>query len=366
MANFTSVQNVDRAGISSPAARMPPLSILYLGPDSGTSRHRAIALRRLGHSVTMVDPHGFLPGNGAVAYWVHHTGARFLDRYIMRRVMQAIGSSKFDFALVNGGELIGPALVAALRGQCGAVVNYNSDDPFGTRDGHRWRLYMESVPLYDRLIVLRDCNVHEALSAGARDVVKHYMSADEVAHAPRELTSADRAKWGSEVVFIGTYMPERGPFLARLVELGVPLTIYGGRWSRAPEWPVLQPHWRGPAIYSDDYAKAVQCADVCLGLLSKGNRDLSTRRSFEIPYLGGVLCAERTPEHLELYEEGVEAVFWSTAEECAEKCEQLIHDSEWRKVLAQNGRARCIKNQTLNEDILRRVVASCQSRSTVL
>jgi hypothetical protein len=120
------------------------------------------------------------------------------------------------------------------------------------------------------------------------------MSADEVAHAPRHLTPEEQRQWHSSVLFAGTWMPERGPFLARLVQLGVPLSIFGDRWHKAREWEQLHHYWRGPGIYNEeDYARAVQCADVCLGLLSKGNRDLSTTRSFEIPHLGGVLCAER-------------------------------------------------------------------------
>jgi hypothetical protein len=340
-------------------------SILYLGADSGTSRHRIQALRRLGHTVTTVDPDAFLPRHRAVEYWIHHTGARFLESRISRCVRDAIGTAEFDLALVNCGTLIGRPVVSELKRRCEAVVNYNNDDPFGSRDSRKWRLYLESLPLYDLAVVVRDCNVREARSAGARDVLRVYMSADEVAHAPREPNGEDRARWASEVVFIGTWMPERGPFLARLAELGVPLAIYGDRWSKAREWGILRRHWRGRGLYADDeYAKAVQCAGVCLGLLSKGNRDMSTTRSFEIPHLGGVLCAERTPEHLLLYREDAEAVFWSSPEECAEKCGRLLRDPKWRTQIARNGRARCIANRTLNEDVLRQVLAAAENGSS--
>ncbi len=184
------------------------------------------------------------------------------------------------------------------------------------------------------------------------------MSADEVAHSPRPITKEDRDRWGSSVVFVGTWMPERGPFLARLIELGVPLAIFGDRWHKATEWPLLRKHWRGPALFADDdYAKAVQCAGVCLGLLSKGNRDLSTQRSFEIPHLGGVLCAERTPEHLNLYREDEEAVFWNGPEECAEKCRRLLGEPEWRELIAKNGRAKSIENRTMNEAIMANAIS---------
>jgi spore maturation protein CgeB len=342
------------------------LSILYLGVDSGTSRHRVNSLRRLGHSVYVVDPESLLSYQAGVGYWMHHGRGIFIGGIARRRVLRAIGSREFDLAFVNGGALVDRALVTELRQRCRTVINYNLDDPFGPRDGGKWRLYLEALPFYDLVVVVRECNIAEARVAGARDVMMVYRSADEVAHAPQPLTEDDKYKWGSSVAFIGTWMPERGPFLRRLIELGVPLAIFGERWHKAADWPLLREHWRGPGLFADDdYAKAVQCAGVCLGLLSKGNRDLSTQRSFEIPHLGGVLCAERTSEHLDLYREDEEAVFWDSPEECAEKCGQLLTDAGFRKRLSEAGRERCVRNQTTNGHILDRVLHVATSRISV-
>jgi spore maturation protein CgeB len=336
---------------------MKSLSILYIGADTGTSRHRALALQRLGHDVLIANPFAFLSQNRFTAIWTWKTGGLFLEDFIRRRMLASFRDMKFDLVLVNGGELVGPSLVVGLKHRFGTVVNYNNDDPFGPRDGRRWNPYLRSVELYDMVVVVRDCNVAEALAQGARRVVRVLMSADELAHAPRQITELDREKWASEVLFVGTWMPERGPFMARLVELGVPLSIYGNRWHRAREWQVLRPFWRGPSLeVAEDYAKAIQCAKVSLGLLSKENRDLTTTRSFEIPHLGGVFCGERTSEHADLYREDEEAVFWSSPEECAEKCLQLLNDEQRRKRLAANGRRRCLQNGTMNEKIMTQVV----------
>ena len=333
------------------------LSILYIGVDSGTSLHRVRALERLGHRVTLVNPRTSLPRNKLVARWVNRTGGLFFEQRVRKNLLATLPLTSFDVVWVDAGDLIGPSLVKDLKALYGCVVNYNHDDPYGKRDGYKWRLYLKAVPEYNLITVIRECNVKEALAAGAKDVLLLDRSADEVAHAPRKITKEDYEKWSSEVVFIGTWMPERGPFMVRLLELGVPLTIYGYAWQKAKEWPLLQEHWRGPGLYDDEsYAKAVQCAKVCLGLLSKGNRDEATTRSFEVPYLGGVLCAERTSEHSRLYLEDVEAVFWSTPEECAEKCMRLLGDEEWRKLLSKNGRARCIRNRTTHQEMLREIL----------
>ena len=336
---------------------MRRLNILYLGSGAGTSRQRALALERLGHGVTTIDPRGLLPASRAIDRLVQLTGGLLLDRLIPRRLTPFLARRSFDLVWVDAGVLLKPSLVRELRNRFGTTVNYNVDDPFGGRDPGKWRNYLQALEFYDLAVVVRKCNRDEALERGARNVMCVYRSADEVAHAPRLLTPEDRRQWHSSVLFAGTWMPERGPFLARLVQLGVPLSIFGDHWHKAREWGQLQHFWRGRGIYNeDDYARAVQCADVCLGLLSKGNRDLSTQRSFEIPFLGGILCAEQTPEHLQLYQDGEEAVFWTTPEECAVKCRYLLADPERRRRIAERGRARCVRNRTINQSVLEAIL----------
>lgn len=337
------------------------MNVLYVGPDGGTSQHRAHALRRLGHRVHVVDPRAFVSRPPWLARWTWRTGALGLEAMLRRQVLARIPAGDWDLALVDGGELVGPALVRDLRGRCGTVVNYNVDDPFGARDGGRWRLYLKSVPLYDCLVVVREVNVAEARARGARRVLRVYRSADEEAHAPRALDAADRARWSHDVLFIGTWMPERGALAAALIGRGVPLSIYGDGWAKAREWPAIRASWRGPAIYGADYAKAIRGAKACLGLLSKGNRDLHTQRTMEIPFAGGVLCAERTIEHRALYREGEEAVFWSDARECAERCRELVAEGARRAAMAARGRERCLANGHLNERVMARVLCAATS-----
>jgi len=184
------------------------------------------------------------------------------------------------------------------------------------------------------------------------------MTADEVVHKPVVLSPSDRAIWSSEVCFVGTWMPERGPFMARLHEQNVPLSIWGDRWQKAKEWSLFKSAWRGPGVYRNDYIKPLLASEICLGLLSKGNRDLHTTRSIEIPALGALLCAERTTEHLQMYEEGKEAIFWKDADECAEKCMMLLKNPRLRKEIAQRGHERCRKNNYYNEPTLSKIITS--------
>ena len=125
---------------------------------------------------------------------------------------------------------------------------------------------------------------------------------------------------------------------------------------------VLKKAWRGPGLAGDAYVKAIQAAKVCLGLLSKGSRDLHTSRSAEIPSIGSVLCAELTEEHVAMYRPDEEAVFWRSVEECAEICFELLADESKLKAIAKAGRKRCLQSCYLNEPTAEKILATLKNR----
>jgi len=324
---------------------------------------RSNAMQRLGHRVHHIDLRRLMPQTRWMYRITWKFGGQVFAPWILAALPRAMAGRQYDVCLVDSGEWVTPKIIELIRGYAGRVVNYVIDDPFGARDTARFRAYRRSLEFYDLCVVVRPDNAREAAQAGARRVLRVFMSSDEVTHAPRSLTAADRDQWSSEVLFLGTWFPERGPFLRELIERGVPLSIRGTNWAKAPEWPALRSAWKSGPVIGDDYAKAIQCARVNLGLLSKGNRDLHTTRSLEIPALGGLLCAERTAEHLAMYEEGVEALFWSDAAECAAACMRALGDEPARLALAAAGQRRNIANQIRNENVMSEILTSALAAS---
>jgi hypothetical protein len=329
---------------------------LYLGTREGTSLDRANAMLRLGHRVDHIDLRRLLPQTPWMYRVTWKFGGQVFAPWILHSLPKALAGKRYDICYVDSGEWVTPRIIESLRRHAKKVVNYVIDDPFGARDVARFRAYRRSLACYDLCVVVRPDNAIEAKNAGAKRVLRVFMSSDEVAHAPRLLTEEDKVRWGTDVLFLGTWFPERGPFLLQLLKRGVPLTIRGTNWNKAPEWPALRSAWKGGAVLGDDYAKAIQCAKVNLGLLSKGNRDLHTTRSLEIPSLGGLLCAERTTEHLGMYVEGVEALFWNDAEECAAACMHALGHEEERQKIAAAGQARNVANRIRNETVMSEIL----------
>jgi len=248
-----------------------------------------------------------------------------------------------------------------LQRQCRRLmpaVRGNEDDHNGHGGGRRFDSLLRAASLYDLCVVMRDVNVAECYVRGARKALKVWRSYDEVAHCPDLAPKPVSAKFCADVSFIGTWMRHeaRDQFLLSLRDRGLDVAVWGDRWHKSSLWHRLQPLWRGTGLAGSDYVSAIQGSKICLGLLSKGNRDLHTTRSLEIPYAGGLFCAERTSEHLSLYVENREAVFWSDVNECGEKCLELLADSGKRSRIRAAGMRRVRQNGVGNEDICRQVL----------
>jgi len=326
------------------------MHILYLGSKKGNSLLRARALERLGHTVHHFDPDPFLPGGPKMTRIHYETGGLLAASGVAKALLAATKDVPRDMVYVDGGRWIGPKLVRELKKRT-PVLDYTVDDAYGSRDRLSWLLFRKATPEYDVIGVKRKENLVEGKALGGKKMVFVHSTADELAHRPRSLTAEEAAKWTNDVVFIGTGLDRRGGFITDLIRLGVPLSVYGNKWESQKEWPQIQPNWKGAGTKTEsDYSAAIIGAKVSLGLLSKGNRDLHTRRSVEIPACAGVFCGERTSEHLEMYVENEEAVFWDTAEECAEACNRLMKAPEFRAKIARQGHERCLRNGYYNEN----------------
>ena len=341
------------------------MKILYIGDDnlSSTSYHRAMALKRIGETVTIVNPKKacskFL-SNNFLSKIHYHTGYIFLQKIIYKWIKQVFSeNSDYDLVWVNSGELLGAKAIEYISANLNIkVILYNNDDPTGGRDGRRFDSLLKAIPFYSICVVMREHNVAEYYNYGAQKVYRVTMSYDELFHKAFDNVEDIPNVLKSEIAFIGTWMryENRDQFLLKLIQANLPISIWGGRWDKSPLWSELKPFYKGESLGSRDYVAAIQGAKICLGMLSKGNRDLHTTRSLEIPYAKGLLCAERTTEHMEMYKDGVEAVFWDDVEECILKCRNLLQNTSEIDAIKQHGFQRVLKNKKGNEDICAKIL----------
>ena len=76
----------------------------------------------------------------------------------------------------------------------------------------------------------------------------------------------------------------------------------------------------GGHLSDSDYREAIWQSRVNLSFISHLNEDDIAYKSVEIAACQGFLLAVRSDGHQALFEEDREAVFFSSIEECADKC----------------------------------------------
>jgi spore maturation protein CgeB len=218
------------------------MRLLYIGAESGTSLQRAAAFRRIGFAVLHLSPYALLPPHWAP--WLNRAGGPGIDRLVANGLGRRIGGQRFDFALVDCGDVVGPAALNVIRAAAPIVVNYNADNPYldPAPERLRWSIFHRALPHYDLAVTVRRDGIEEMMARrGARRIDTIWQCADEVVHRPLPPMLEERSRCSPEVAFVGTWMPGRGAFMARLIERSVPLAIHGSRWKRAPEYRLLQP-----------------------------------------------------------------------------------------------------------------------------
>jgi hypothetical protein len=326
------------------------MRILYVGSltQGHTCLQRLQAFKDLGHSLISVNsaPNWEMKNIRPPLYY------RVINKIIgppdfnqaNRQIMHLFRQDKFDILWVDKGLTIsGKTLMAIKKIQPSCVsLSYNPDDIMNHIT--QWKRYISSLSYYDFVITTRKCNIGDFRKLGAQNILCWRFAYDQHTHRPMNLSAEEKKRFGGPVGFIGSYEAQRAESIYFLAELGIQVGVWGDGWEENCKLSHPNLCIKGPSIYGDDYARAICSFDICLGFLRKRNRDLHTQRTFEIPACGAFMLAERTNEHLELFEEGKEAEFFGNNEELLEKVRfYLAHESERRQV-AQAGRERCLRS----------------------
>jgi spore maturation protein CgeB len=241
------------------------------------------------------------------------------------------------------------------------IVYYSEDDVY--LFDNRSVYLKHSFPLFDAVYTTKPRNIQELPRIGAKNVVCIFQAYDRNVHRPISLSEEDRRHWGADVGFVGFFERDRAQQMLFLAQQGIKVRIWGFNWQA---WVDKHPNLivEGKPVFNEDFVKVLNATRINLNFLRKANRDRHTSRSLEIPACQGFMLAERTDEHLQLFEEGKEAEFFDSPEELLQKVKYyLTHDAELQRI-AKAGRERCIKSGYSHRDRLNVMLEQFESKPT--
>jgi glycosyltransferase involved in cell wall biosynthesis len=334
-----------------------------LRPGS-TSAHRLNAFRDLG-----IESHGIDIHPEPIRRRENRLSRRIVRRILgprdlagtNRTLLERARETQPQLVWIDRGTTIKRETLEELRAICpdARLVHYNPDDPFGAYGLREWPTFLEAIPAYDVHLVPRKPNVAEYRERGARRVeqVVPFWGYDPETHRPLEIPEEERRRLGAPVGFIGMAERERASSIARLAREELQVKVWGNRWERYRDRDGARYTIAGPAQFGERYSRIIASFDINLAFLRHQNRDEHTSRSVELPAAGAFMLAERTDEHLELFEQGKEAEFFAGDDELVDKVRYYLDRPQLRQRLALAGHERAKRSGYDNASVLRRMLA---------
>jgi spore maturation protein CgeB len=319
------------------------MKILYIGflSPGSTAQERLDAIAGLGHDVMAFDMWSCVLGANRITASLmgrYQWGARIAQSN--RDLLTFASAKKFDIVWVDKGTWLYAETLAEVRAMSRRKLAVHFSPDAQILD-NRTRHYVRAIPIYDMHVTTKPFEVEPIKSLGGKQV--ELVLQGYGAKFGRVTQAMAREDLRSEICFIGHSQPHYRSMVKAVAQLNFDFKIWGPKW---PRWARVSSSFRplvqGAGLWGDDYPTALVSSKIALAFLSKFIPETTTTRTFEIPATGSFMLAERTDEHLALFEEGKEAEFFGSREELQDKVRFYMAQDVLRQRIAAGARARSI------------------------
>lgn len=317
-----------------------------------TSGYRLQSLRRLGQDVIPFDVSSYEPRSRVVAAARYRLPAGPLISRINRDLVRLVRQHKPDVVWFDKPIYFTRKTLLDIKETGAQTVCYNQDNPFGPRKDGCWLQFYKVFRLFDLHCLLRTADIPRYTAWGL-PWIKVLLSFEPTIHFPPPEGWSDERRTRA-VSYIGSPYEERPHFLQRLAGMQhIPLSISGPRWRRFLRPEAYQRLVTDDYLFDSDYRQTIWRSRINLSFVTHLNEEDLGHKSVEIAACRGFLLATRTEGHQALFEEDREAVFFSSVEECADKCRFYLNRPDLREAIAQRGQQRAVQSGYDNDTQLR-------------
>jgi spore maturation protein CgeB len=262
--------------------------------------------------------------------------------FIDLRIRKQIKIEYPDFIFVFKGNYVKRSSLSKINVP---KVHYHPDD--SSNLANRTSIFNKAESSYDIHFTSKKHNIEEILERTGKRVHFVWYAYDDRWHFRN--SAADFRNPIFEVGFIGHMRPDRAQLVLDIAKrFGKSFAITGAKWNKVEGLAALSSVF--PPSYASSFSRFVASAPLQLGLLNSDNRDQHTARSFEVPAAGGLLLAEDTPEHREIFVSDANALFFKTKEELFSKISWVQTNPELAKKIAENGYQHITRNHNTWRD----------------
>jgi spore maturation protein CgeB len=299
------------------------------------------AIRLLGHELFIFeDRQHSIPGRVRERVDVLN---RIDLRIINKQLLSLAEESTPDIAIVTGGHRISSETIKNLRDRGVKCILWTIDPPLN------FQPIIDAAPLYDYIF----CQGTEAIDLlagiGIRGAQWLPMACDPYYHHPVDCSEADKEKYGSDVVFVGSYYRDRAALLEKISALDV--AIWGPGWDALDRESPLRRSVRGAHTTPDEWLKIYSASNIVLAThyhdpQGKFPVYQASPRVFEAMACGAFLICDDQRDVFSLFKEDRHLVKFFDSNDLHEKVEYFLDRPTERKQIAAEGRQEVLDNHT--------------------
>ena len=299
------------------------------------------AIKALGHDLIVFDDRQHvIPGR------IRQRIER-LDKFDLQRINRKMVSLAFEtkphILIVTGGHRITSRTVRTLKDNGIVTALWTIDAPLN------FQPIIEVAPLYDHIF----CQGTEAVEllnhAGIK--VAHWLpvACDPSQHRRVELSAKERRHYGNDLVFVGSYYPNRAELFAELI--GFDLGIWGPGWEKLHSDSPLRGFLRGGQLRPEVWLKIYSASRIVLAIHYQDHEKRvsvyqASPRIFEALACGAFVISDNQRDVFSLLKEGEHLARFSDSDDLMETITYYLDRPKERGEIAEQGRREVLNNHT--------------------
>lgn len=274
---------------------------------------------------------------------------RQLDlRHINRKFMGLVKEKEPDVVIVTGGHRITDITIRTLTDNGVCTVLWTIDSPLD------FQPIIDAAPFYNHIF----CQGTEAIklldTAGIKDAHWLPMACVPDMHRYVELSTETKKQYGNDLVFVGSYYPNRAELFEKLTDFD--LGIWGPGWEKLKSDSSLIRFLRGGQVKPETWLKIYS---ACKIVLATHYQDTENRfpvyqaspRIFEALACGAFVMTDNQKDVFLLFKDGKHLVGFDNVQDLIGKVKYYLEHPIERKEIANQGRQEVLKNHTYTHRI---------------
>jgi spore maturation protein CgeB len=297
------------------------------------------AIEELGHTCIPFEDRAFMiPGRLRKRLDALH---RWDLNRLNNKLISLVSQTNPDLCLISGGHRILPETVKKIKDTGLLTALWTVDPP------HTFQPLIRAAPLYD-IVFCGGTEAQELLAeAGIKDTHWLPFACDPELHKPVEVNPEERAKWGSDITFVGSLYPNRRDIFEAICDYD--LKVWGPGWEKLPPDSPLKKSVVEAKLEPEDWKKIYSSSKIILAVHYQDGKIPCYQASpkvYETLACQSFLMVDNQRDVKSLFEDGTHLAVFKDIPDLRKKINYYLSHPEERNKIAIQGHREAVQKHT--------------------